>query len=150
MQIVLNHIMPHGSSVYNVSCAIGLNYNQEEFLMIEIAEGSELAIIEPYFTWSLFHFRQLTRLEEKMTCDIAMILEVLKARGAGARAIARDDSALTEPQQIQAAGSDTWPSPPEAAQVVIVMLLWNSETFIRSDDLFDKIVFRVNFEIVYV
>ena len=84
-----------------------------------------------------------------MTCDIAMILEVLKARGAGARAITRDDSALTEPQQIQAAGSDTWPSPPEPAQVVIVMSLWNSETFIRCDDLFEKIVFRVNFEIVY-
>ena len=118
--------------------------------MIEMAGESKSAIIEPYFTWSLFHFRQLTRLEEKMTCDIAMILEVLKARGAGARAIARDDSALAEPQQIQAAGSDTWPSPPEPAQVVIVMSLWNSETVIRCDDLFEKIVFRVNFEIVYI
>ena len=54
-----------------------------------------------------------------MTCDIAMILEVLKARGSEARAIARDDSTLTAPHQLQAAGSDTWPSPPEPAQVLI-------------------------------
>ena len=54
-----------------------------------------------------------------MSCDIAMILEVLRVRGAGARAIARDESAtLTEPQPLQAAGSDTWPSPPELAQVL--------------------------------
>ena len=78
-----------------------------------------------------------------------MILEVLKARGAGASAIARDDSALTEPQQIQAAGSDTWPSPPEPAQVVILMSLRNSGMFIWFD-VFLRIVFIVNFEILYL
>ena len=55
-----------------------------------------------------------------MTCDIAMILEVLRVRGASTRAIARDDAAtLAEPQPLQAAGSDTWPSPPEQIQVDI-------------------------------
>ena len=78
-----------------------------------------------------------------MTCDIAMILEVLKARSTGVSAIPRDDSTL-EPRQIQAAGSDTWPSPPEPAQVVIdrkntsqyiSVPSWNLEIFIWYDDL---------------
>ena len=97
--------------------SIGLNYHQK-FLMIKKEGENESVIFYAYFPFPLlFNFRQLSRLEEKMTCDIAMILEVLKARSTGVSAIARDDS-TPEPRQIQAAGSDTWPSPPDPAQVV--------------------------------
>ncbi len=56
-----------------------------------------------------------------MSCDIAMILEVLKGRGVASDGMKREDSALAEslsPQATQMTDSDHWPPPPPDYQAI--------------------------------
>ncbi len=56
-----------------------------------------------------------------MSCDIAMILEVLKGRGVPSEGMKREDSALAEslsPQATQMSDSEHWPPPPPDYQAI--------------------------------